>query len=52
MDQVSQTPGWVGPGAGRPARFLGGSAWAFVATSLHEEEKAESVEKVDGGCST
>jgi hypothetical protein len=51
MDQVGQTAGWLGPGAGRPARVWGGSAWALVATRLHEE-KPESVEKVDGGCST
>jgi hypothetical protein len=27
-------------------------ARALVATRLHKEEKAESVEKVSGGCST
>jgi hypothetical protein len=45
MDQVGQTTDRVGKGAGRsaqllgwPARVLGGSARAFVATRLHEEE--------------
>jgi hypothetical protein len=51
MDQVGQTTDRVGKGAGRsaqllgwPARVLGGSARAFVATRLHEEEKPELVE--------
>jgi hypothetical protein len=59
VDQVSQTPGWVSPGAGRPAQLLGwsarvwgGSAPALVATRLHEKEKPESVVKVGGGWST
>jgi hypothetical protein len=34
------------------ARLQVKSARALVATRLHEEEKAESVEKVHGGCST
>jgi hypothetical protein len=37
---------------GRPARVSGGSARALVATHLHEEEKAELVEKVGDGRST
>jgi hypothetical protein len=51
VDQVSQTPGWVGLGAGRRAQLVGwlarvwgGLACGLVATRLHEEEKPESVE--------
>jgi hypothetical protein len=52
MDQVGQTPGRVGPGAGRPSRVWGSSARALVATHLHEEEEPELVENVGGGSST
>jgi hypothetical protein len=44
VDQVSQTPGRVGPRFSRPAKVWGGSIQALVDMRLHEEEKPASVE--------
>jgi hypothetical protein len=49
VDQVGQTPGRVGKGAGRPARVWGSSARALVAMHLHEEMKPKSVEATPPG---